>query len=242
MRKDNEQLSDVLQHEYNKKTNYYTHTEVPDGVSFEIDGYILKAKYPSELVEKELNNTDSFEGWFMVCRRWGVFDKYVFDWNEPADTTTKGYQDFLFRVKHFYTQFSSWFELSKEGQKRIEQIAPANYVCDKCVLESIIDIAWLFETGNKIKVEIPEEWEIHFEQGEVQMKIADPDFGNEPLTEEESQIYSPWQLLVNRWAYLPTSPKSDKQTLRSWDSMPKEVQKLIKVGFTERSFPYPSEY
>lgn len=242
MRNDNEQLSDILEHEYNKKTNYYTHTHVPELAEFEIDGYKVKFKYPEKLILEPLNNTDSFEGWAMVIRRWGVFDKIIFDWEIPKDTTIKAYQDFLYRVKHFHQQFGKWFEIAHDTQPELAKIDVKSYVCDKRVLESIIDIAWYFETGTKINIEIPEEWEISFEDGVVNMKISDYDFGTEPLNEEQSQIYSPWQLLINRWAYLPTNPRSAKQTLKAWDTMPKEVEKLIRTGFTERNFPYPADY
>lgn len=242
MRKDNNQLSDLLQREYTKKTNYYTHTEVPEDVSFEIDGYLLKIKYPASMICQEINNTNSFEGWANVCNRWGVFDKISFDWEKPADKESRAYQHFLYRVKHFREQFSKWFELSRDAESRLSDLNVSEYVCDKLILESMIDIAWYFETGKKLKIEIPEDWDIHFQKGVVEVRVADFDLGTEPLTEEESEIYSPWQLLINRWAYLPTSPQSHNQTVTPWDTMPKDVQELLRTGFTERNFPYPAEY
>ena len=243
MRKDNEQLSEILQHEYTKKTGYYTHTEVPEEATFEIDGYELKIKYPSEMTSELLNNYDSFEGWIMVCRRWGVFDKIIFDWNVPEDTQTKVYQEFLYRVSHFSKVFTGWFELSKDGQKHLNVLKADIYVCDKRILESIIEIAWYFETGHKTKIDIPDQWQIHFEHGVVQIKAEIEDYGiQNALDQEDNQIYSPWQLLINRWAYLPTSPKSIQQNLPVWDAMTPDVKELIKVGFTERNFPFPAEY
>lgn len=243
MRKDNEQLSEILQHEYNKKTGYFTHTEVPEDAIFEIDGYELKIKYSANLVSESLNNYDSFEGWMMICRRWGVFDKIIFDWHEAADIQDKNYQEFLYRVHEFAKVFTGWFEVSKDGKKYLEQLQTGIYVCDKRILESIIDITWYFETGKKIQIDVPDQWQIHFEHGIVQIKAEIQDYGIEnALDETENEIYTPWQLLINRWAYLPTSPKSSQQELSAWSLMPANVKDLIKVGFTERNFPFPAEY
>ncbi|MEG1521005.1 MAG: hypothetical protein RR212_06645 [Bacteroidales bacterium] len=243
MRKDNEQLTEVLQHEYNKKTGYFTHTEVPENATFEIDGYELKIKYSVELVDQPLNNYDSFEGWIMVCRRWGIFDKIIFDWREPTDVHGKDYQAFLYRIHQFSKVFTGWFEINKDAQKHLAQLQPNIYVCDKRILESIIDITWYFETGNKLKIDIPDQWQIHFEHGIVQIKAEIENYGIEnALDEADNQVYTPWQLLINRWAYLPTSPKSTQQDLSIWSTMPTDIKDLIKVGFTERNFPFPADY
>lgn len=243
MRKDNEQLSEVIQHEYNKKTGYYTYTEVPENAVFEIDGYELKVRYPNKIASEILNNTDSFEGWMLICRRWGVYEKIVFNWDESEDIHEKSYQEFLYRVKRFSDVFKGWFELSKDAIKNLEKLQPDTYVCDKRILESIIDISWYFETGKKINIEIPDEWNIHLEKGLVQIKPEIREYGIEnSLDESDNQIYTPWQLLINRWAYLPTSPKSTQQDLSVWSSMSSNVKELIKVGFTERNFPFPAEY
>ena len=243
MRKDNEQLNDILHHEYTKKTNYYTHSEVPENVTFEIDGYLLKVKYTKELVIEPLNNINSFEGWMMVFRRWGVFDKIQFCWEQPKDTLSPIYLQFIDRVQFFHRNFSNWFQLASIAHAQINNFEVSTNLDNKKVIESIIDICWLYETEEKLSITIPDKWDLLLKDGVVEITPHFNRYGIEGSLEgDETSIYTPWQLLINRWAYLPTSPQSSQNDLTTWSDMSDDVQNLIKVGFTERNFPFPAEY
>ncbi|MDO5570547.1 MAG: hypothetical protein Q4F97_03665 [Bacteroidales bacterium] len=255
MKNNNIQVLETLQHEYHKKTDYYSYTDLPEEAVFEIDGVNVKYTYTSNLILKKLNNKDSFEGWAIALRRWGVYDNIIFKWDIPSDTQTKEYQKFLFRVKTFLKYFYSWFSVCKENLKQLEIIDPKIYVCEKLILESIIDICWYFETTNKIDIVISDRYTTSFIKDGVNIQddLEETTDAKEDKRDYESnkedkkqnpypEIDIPWQLIIERWAYLPCSPKQDQLTFTNMEKLPHDVVELIKVGFAERNFPYPSEY
>ena len=137
MHNDSEQLNDILQSGYHSITDYYTYTELPENVIFEMDGDDLKIKYKSDIVTDHLNNYNSFEGWCIVCLKWGGFDNIIFDWEPPKDKTAHEYYEFIYRVNHFKSNFPSWFSLSKDAEKHLKDltIPPDIYLCDNLVVE-----------------------------------------------------------------------------------------------------------
>lgn len=238
MRHDNEQLSVILQNGYNRLTGFDTLTEVPEHVYFEVDGSVLRMKYSKLLDSESLNGADSFEGWAIICRRFGMFEQLIFDWAEPVDKGDKGYQEFLFRVKHFAAMLPDWFILSEEAQHKLEHCSHKSYVCSRRVLESIIEIVWYFEMSNRIKVILPENWEIEWQDGAValSMVIDKPNLvDNQNLNEEP--IYNPWRLLMNRWCYLPTINRVNEEVMELQGVVPELISELIRVGYAERNFP-----
>ena len=197
MRNDNNQLGDILQKEYNKKTGFYVTSDLPDKLHSSIDGATLIIQYPSSLIEKELNNYDSFEGWINVFRRWGIFDRIIFRWDKPGRMAGDHYQRFLERVRIFNNAFSSFFELEKEYKERIDEMDPDISVNEKDILESIIEIGWYFEMDKKLKVELPSEWTIKFTtESAVQFSVDKYITNTGQSVNVDNQIFAHWQLII----------------------------------------------
>lgn len=235
MRNDNIELSDILLKEYKRASDFYYTTELPDKLETEIDNDVLIVKYPSTIIEKELNNYDSFEGWINVFHKWGIFNKIRFRWEEPHDKSGNHYQNFLTRVDKFRSTFSSFFELEERYQKCVDDRDTDFMVDDRNILETIIEIDWYFETEKRIKIEIPKEFEVDFtEEGSVR-------FSEHVNSDDDKDIFSPWQLIIERWAYMKTVPRPGETRPKEMSGMTQIMKDLIKVGFTERSIVYPTD-
>ena len=57
----------------------------------------------------------AFEGWALVLKRWGGFDKIYLSWDEIVNTKDKHYQRFLFRVEQFEKLFRAWFIIDSKS-------------------------------------------------------------------------------------------------------------------------------
>lgn len=64
-------------------------------------------------VESENMQVDAsaFEGWALVMRVWGKFNKVTLCWEKPTNIDNGHYQRFLFRAKQFHHLNKSWFSI-----------------------------------------------------------------------------------------------------------------------------------
>ncbi|HPT71571.1 MAG TPA: hypothetical protein PLE74_04760 [Candidatus Cloacimonadota bacterium] len=99
----------------------YSYLALPSNITFTSDGSnAVKMSLPSDAVETNMQEDKaSFEGWALVMKRWGGFEKVVLRWESlPIDTGTVEcghYRRFLFRVANFSHDFSSWFSISPDN-------------------------------------------------------------------------------------------------------------------------------
>lgn len=63
----------------------------------------------------------AFEGWALIIKRWSEYDKVMISWdNNAIDINNKHYQRFLFRLKNFSQDFTSWFFIDRNCQKLLD--------------------------------------------------------------------------------------------------------------------------
>ena len=116
-------------------------------------------------------------------------------------------------------------------------------VNEKDILESIIEIGWYFEMDKKLKVELPSEWTIKFTtESAVQFSVDKYITNTGQSVNVDNQIFAPWQLIIERWAYLKSIPETDKDNIFSNPCINQTMKDLIKTGFTERNFLFPADY
>lgn len=84
--------------------------KIPNGINWNIEGNIVTMSLSSNIVcENMQKNSSAFEGWALVIKRWGEYEKIIIRWDKPDSTTNSHYQRFLFRIKQFRQDFSEWF-------------------------------------------------------------------------------------------------------------------------------------
>jgi hypothetical protein len=98
---------------YNKTRNI----KLPSRIKFSIaeDGDTVKMKLPSKAVSSNMQTDGgAFEGWSLVLKRWGKYQKVVISWEKPDSIANRHYQRFLFRIERFSRDFESWFSIDKD--------------------------------------------------------------------------------------------------------------------------------
>jgi len=102
---------------FNKEVNIPNNLRLPSDIEFEIRENSVEMRLSATAVRKNMQEDKaSFEGWALVLRRWGKFDKVILSWNRPSfdpeSSAEAHYQRFLFRVDNFSWNFRSWFSVS----------------------------------------------------------------------------------------------------------------------------------
>lgn len=102
---------------FNTETKIPNNLRLPRDIEFVINGNNVEMLLTAAAVGKNMQEDKaSFEGWALVLKRWGKFDKVTLSWDrpqfEPDSSNAAHYQRFLFRVKHFSVDFKEWFSVS----------------------------------------------------------------------------------------------------------------------------------
>ncbi|MBM3405083.1 MAG: hypothetical protein FJY10_09380 [Bacteroidetes bacterium] len=97
-----------------------SYIKLPSDIKFVPNGNEVEMIISKEAVRKNMQEDKaSFEGWALVMKRWGGFDKVILNWDHQSFGKTKPeyghYQRFLFRVKKFSCYFKSWFFVKPNG-------------------------------------------------------------------------------------------------------------------------------
>ena len=88
---------------------------LPSDMILKINRDSLTMHLTAESVCKNMQTDSSaFEGWALVTKRWGQFQKIILSWDKPIDLKNGHYQRFLFRVRYFNEYFHSWFEIDEK--------------------------------------------------------------------------------------------------------------------------------
>lgn len=111
----NEGLLNRIRENFPKKHKSRSYLKLPSDIQFtiigknEVEMFISKDAVGKNMQEDKA----SFEGWALVMRRWGGFDKIILKWEHQSFDKTKPvyghYQRFLFRVLNFSRDFAAWF-------------------------------------------------------------------------------------------------------------------------------------
>jgi len=98
-------------------SNKNRNIKIPSGIIFISCENTVTMKLSSKAVSSNMQNDDgAFEGWALVLKRWGNFEKVILCWDKPDLIDNGHYQRFLFRIKHFSNDFKNWFSIDKDCQ------------------------------------------------------------------------------------------------------------------------------
>jgi len=114
MSNDNRLILETIKTAYEKTGHSSRAIKLPRSIDFVIkDDTSVKMKLPSSCISANMQSNESaFEGWALVLKRWGKFDKIIVDWEENKNSKFEGhYQRFLFRIEEFKNLFPDWFEI-----------------------------------------------------------------------------------------------------------------------------------
>lgn len=101
--------------------------KIPSGINLSIDGNSVKMKLSSLAVCSNMQtNNGAFDGWALVIKRWGKYEKVFISWDKPDLTDNGHYQRFLFRLKHFSQDFNSWFSIDKDCEILLDDLKIKN--------------------------------------------------------------------------------------------------------------------
>jgi hypothetical protein len=91
--------------------------KLPSRIDFRDTGDTVNMKLSTEAVSSNMQKDDgAFEGWALILKRWGNYQNVIISWDKPDLIANGHYQRFLFRLKHFSQDFSSWFSIDEECQ------------------------------------------------------------------------------------------------------------------------------
>ncbi|NEW80780.1 MAG: hypothetical protein GZ094_00215 [Mariniphaga sp.] len=97
---------------FNLEGNKSNNIRLPRDIEFTIVGNDVEMHISSKSVEKNMqDDAAAFEGWALVLKRWGKFDKVILSWDLNNLPDNGHYQRFLFRATNFSKDFNSWFEI-----------------------------------------------------------------------------------------------------------------------------------
>lgn len=101
---------------FNAEAKIKNNLKLPSDIEFVISGNDVEMQILKDSVGKNMQEDKaSFEGWALVLKRWGKFDKVILSWNQQMygnDNPAYGhYQRFLFRVVNFSRDFKPWFSI-----------------------------------------------------------------------------------------------------------------------------------
>jgi hypothetical protein len=107
----------LIKDAFNKEINIPNNLRLPRDIEFVISGNNVEMLILKDGVLCNMQDDNAaFEGWALVLKRWGKFDKVVLSWDRPQFQTDSSeeahYQRFLFRMKHFLVDFKKWFSVS----------------------------------------------------------------------------------------------------------------------------------
>jgi len=100
---------------------------LPRDIQFKIIGNDVEMMMSSQgVVGNMQEDKAAFEGWALVLKRWGHFEKVILSWDNPTfdpDTPQAAhYQRFLFRVKSFLADSNIWFSISPMCQRYLDDL------------------------------------------------------------------------------------------------------------------------
>lgn len=93
--------------------------KIPNGISFTPNSNAVIMHLSSIAVSSNMQKDDgAFEGWALILKRWGKYDKIILSWTKPLEEIIINghYQRFLFRLKQFSKDFNAWFFVDEKCQ------------------------------------------------------------------------------------------------------------------------------
>lgn len=114
----NDEVLNRIRENFPKDHPSYNYLALPSDIKFTPEGSnAIKMSIPEAAVGTNMQeDTAAFEGWALVLKRWGGYEKVILRWDQlskDADNSERGhYQRFLFRVANFSRDFLSWFSIS----------------------------------------------------------------------------------------------------------------------------------
>ena len=94
--------------------------KIPSNIIYEIiDNSVMITLTSQSICSNMQVDGGCFEGWSLVLKRWGNFDKVILNWDEVGDIENGHFQRFLFRVQNFTRDFNPWFSVSSNCQKQL---------------------------------------------------------------------------------------------------------------------------
>jgi len=112
---------------FNAEVHIPNNLRLPRDIEFVISGNDAEMWILNDAVGKNMQEDKaSFEGWALVLKRWGKFNRIILGWDrpqyDPSSPEAAHYQRFLFRVKSFLSDFKLWFSVSPVCQKYLDEL------------------------------------------------------------------------------------------------------------------------
>lgn len=112
---------------FNAEAHIPNNLRLPRDIEFVISGNDAEMWILNDAVGKNMQEDKaSFEGWALVLKRWGKFDRVILGWDrpqyDPSMPESAHYQRFLFRVKSFLLDFKLWFSVSPKCQTLLNDL------------------------------------------------------------------------------------------------------------------------
>lgn len=123
MSNSNLEILEKIKSEFLLFSNVRRNIKIPSKISFIIVGDTIKMILSSDAVSSNMQKDDgAFEGWALVLKRWGKYQKVIISWDKPNSIDNGHYQRFLFRLKHFSQDFYLWFSIDKDCQTFLDDL------------------------------------------------------------------------------------------------------------------------
>lgn len=117
MNNSNLEIQEKIKSKFLLSSNVRRNIKIPSKINFIIVGDTVKMILSSDAVSSNMQKDDgAFEGWALVLKRWGKYQKVIIGWEKPISIDNGHYQRFLFRLKHFSQGFHLWFSIDKDCQ------------------------------------------------------------------------------------------------------------------------------
>ena len=117
------EIQEKIREEFKKSNKIRRNIKLPktQDIGFVVEDNIVKIKLSEKCVLSNMqSDIGAFDGWAIVLKRWGNYDKVIVTWDIPAEIENGHYQRFLFRIKNFYQDYKSWFSIDEKCIKLLD--------------------------------------------------------------------------------------------------------------------------
>lgn len=116
-----------IKSKFSSCTSERRNLKLPGKQGYIIIGNTVEISLDQKVVSSNMQeDASAFEGWAIVIKYWGEFDRVKLRWEKPSDIHNGHYQRFLFRVRNFLKYNNTWFSVCHACVQFLEdlQIVP----------------------------------------------------------------------------------------------------------------------
>jgi hypothetical protein len=123
MSNDNSELLQKIKEAFKLESKVSGTIRLPEAIEFRIIEKSVAMHLPAKAITKNMQgDAAAFEGWALVLKRWGKFEKVMLSWEQPISVEDGHYQRFLFRAHNFAIDFAAWFSITMEARKALQEL------------------------------------------------------------------------------------------------------------------------